>query len=72
MLNVLVALRRVSNMRRILVMLLKRIWILPVAYLFIYKMRINEKYPNTFMLIMLALTALLLVYDFYRVRRKIH
>lgn len=53
-------------MRRILVILLKRIWILPVAYLFIYKMRINEKYPNTFMLIMLALTALLLVYDFYR------
>ena len=53
-------------------MLLKRIWILPVAYLFIYKMRINEKYPNTFMLIMLALTALLLVYDFYRERRKIH
>ena len=59
-------------MRRILVMLLKRIWILPVVYLFIYKMRINEKYPNTFMLIMLALTALLLVYDFYRERRKIH
>lgn len=59
-------------MRRILVMLLKRIWILPFAYLFIYKMRINEKYPNTFMLIMLALTALLLVYDFYRERRKIH
>lgn len=59
-------------MRRFLVILLKRIWILPVAYLFIYKMRINEKYPNTFMLIMLAHTALLLVYDFYRERHKIH
>ena len=59
-------------MRRILVILLKRIWILPVAYLFIYKIRINEKYPNTFMLIMLALTALLLVCDFYRERHKIH
>lgn len=59
-------------MRRVLVILLKKIWILPASYLFVYKMRINERYPNTFMLIMLILTILLLGYDFYKERNKIN
>lgn len=57
-------------MKRILIILLKRIWILPATYLLIYKLRINEKYPNTFMLAMLVFTILLLVYDFYKNRDK--
>lgn len=58
-------------MKRVLIILLKRIWILPATYLFIYKMRINEKYPNTFMFAMLVFTILLLAYDFYKNRNKI-
>lgn len=57
-------------MKRILIILLKRIWILPATYLLIFKLRINEKYPNTFMFVMLVFTILLLAYDFYKNRIK--
>lgn len=53
-------------MKHVLIIVLRRIWILPASYLLIYKMRVNEEYPNTFMLVMLVLTVLLLVYDFYK------
>ena len=59
-------------MKRALIIILKRIWILPATYLLIYKMRINEEYPNTFMLIMLVFTMLLLVCDFYKNRTGIN
>jgi hypothetical protein len=49
---------------------LKRVWILPATYLLIYKMRVNERYPNAFMIAMSVLVILMLTYDFYKDRKR--
>lgn len=36
------------DMKRTLILFLKRIWILPATYLVIFELRLNEKYPDAF------------------------
>lgn len=56
------------DMKRTLILVLKRIWILPATYLVIFELRLNEKYPDAFMLALLVLTVLMIIYDFYKDR----
>lgn len=55
-------------MKHSLILVLKRIWILPATYLVIFELRLNEKYPDAFMLALLVLTVLMIIYDFYKDR----
>ena len=59
-----------ATMKKILMRLLRRLWILPVVYIFIYKMELPQKYPDAFLITVIIVTTLMCIYDFVKKGNK--